>query len=110
METIFNDVARVIKNNTNKSIKNGISAIGLELGTITSSGLKVDNFKHVVKDYMVLEYLKLQDQYYTEYAGDDSHRHTIPTPSGLKPLSVGNRVLVATVGNNFVVIGRVTNA
>jgi len=110
VETLFNDIARAIKDNTNKTVGKVTSILGLELGTITSAGLKVDNFKYEAKDYMVLEHLKLQEQYTTEAAGVDVHSHNISTPSGLKPLTPGDRVLVATVGGDFVVIGRVTNA
>lgn len=115
METIFNEIARHIKDNTNKSIEKAV--LKLELGTITSSGLKVDNFKYVANEYMVLEYLKTENQYETNSAGVEIHdqgtqyhKHRFNIPSVLRPLSSGDRVLVATVDNNFVVIGRVSNA
>jgi hypothetical protein len=110
VETIFSEIAREIKGSTNKAIGKAISSLGLELGTITNSGLKVDNFKYEIKDYMVLEYLKVQDQYITEVAGETPHSHTLKTPNELKKLSVGHRVLVALVGDEFVVVGRVLNA
>jgi hypothetical protein len=110
VEAIFNELAREIKGSTNKAIGKAISSLGLELGTITGSGLKVDNFKYEIKDYMVLEHLKVQDQYTTEVAGEHPHSHVFKTPNELKKLSVGDRVLVAFVGDEFIVVGRVINA
>ncbi len=33
------------------------SGMSSELGTITSSGLKIDNFKHEIKDYLIADWL-----------------------------------------------------
>ena len=110
METIFNDIAREIKENTNKTVNKNISSLKLEFGTITSSGLKLDNFKYEIQDYKILDYLNLPNEYKTETAGEYSHEHVIKNPKELRPLSINDRVLVATVGSEFVVIGRVTNA
>lgn len=107
---IINELAREIKKSSKHEVKNIKNILGLELGTITSSGLKLDNFKYVVKDYMVLDYLKLNNMYAT--STKEQHSHTINTPSQLRRLSQGDRVLVALVsgGNELVVVGRVKNA
>ncbi|KEH84605.1 hypothetical protein Z966_p0060 (plasmid) [Clostridium novyi A str. NCTC 538] len=108
--TIFNELAREIKGSTNKDIGNALSSLRFGFGTITSSGLKLDNFKYEIKDYMMLDYLNLKDEYTTEIAGTYTHGHVFKTPDNLKALKEGDRVLVATVGNEFIVVGRVINA
>lgn len=105
---IFNDIARNLKGDTNKAINGAISSIGFELGTITSNGLKLDNFRYEIKDYMVLEYLKLDK---SNFSSTIDGLHNVSTPSQLKPLESGDRVLVASIGeSNFVIVGRVINA
>ncbi|HDK7162080.1 TPA: hypothetical protein PTV34_003446 [Clostridium botulinum] len=110
METIFNEIAREIKGNTNRAVNEAISYIGLDLATITSSGLKLDNFKYEIQDYMMLDYLKMKNEYNTETAGEHPHSHNLKIPKELKTLATGDRVLVALLGNEFVVVGRVMNA
>lgn len=110
METIFNEIAREIKSSTNKAVYNAISYIGLDLGTVTSTGLKLDNFKYEIQDYMMLDYLKMKNGYNTETAGEHCHSHNFKTPKELKPLGPGDRVLVTLLKNEFVVVGRVVNA
>ncbi|AWZ48383.1 hypothetical protein C3495_05925 [Clostridiaceae bacterium 14S0207] len=109
MET-FNELAREIRGSTNKAVNEALSYIGLDLGTITSSGLKLDNFKYEIQDYMILDYLKMGNEYNIEMAGEHPHNHVLKTPKELKPISVGDRVLVALLGSEFVVVGRVVNA
>lgn len=104
--TVFNELARDIKSDTNKAVGLGISNTELQFGTITVTGLKLDNFKNEVKDYMVLDYLKLEDEYSTETAGEHSHNHIIKVPERLKKLKIGDRVLIAQSGNEYIVIGR----
>ena len=106
MDTIFNEIARQMKDDISKTVNK--AALGLELGTITTTGLKIDNFKYVVSDYMVLEYLKTNTQYQTKTS--ENHSHAFNIPGALRPLAAGDRVLVATVNNNFLVIGRIANA
>jgi uncharacterized protein YebE (UPF0316 family) len=83
----FNGVARQIKANMNKKTNEALSITGCELGTITSTGLKLDSFKKEIKDYMVLDYLTINN--------------TTDLPNQLRPLSSGDRVLVATMGSNL---------
>ncbi|MDS1004919.1 hypothetical protein P9J83_15655 [Clostridium sporogenes] len=110
METIFNEIAREIKGNTNRAVSEAISYIGLDLGTVTSTGLKLDNFKYEIQDYMVLDYLKMKNEYNTETAGEHSHSHNFKMPKELKSLGPGDRVLVALLKNEFVVVGRIVDA
>lgn len=107
--TIFNELAREIKGSTNKAIDNALSSLEFGFGTITSSGLKLDNFKYEIKDYMMLDYLNLKDEYTTKAAGTYTHEHVFKTPDNLKPLKEGDRVLTITVGNEFIVVGRLKN-
>ena len=86
-----------------------------ELGTIVEGmGLKLDNFEPVIYNYQVNRILTDGEPYVTdtekvsggsgmaEYA---PHSHPVITPPQQLPLHVGDRVLVAPVGNgqNFVV-------
>lgn len=107
---IFNEVAREIKGNTNVAVNKATSYLGFDLGTITSSGLKLDNFRREIKDYMMLDYLKMKNEYNTETAGEYPHTHIFKTPEELRLIAPGDRVLVALLGNEFVVVGRVVNA
>ncbi|ASN68296.1 hypothetical protein 10S11_34 [uncultured Caudovirales phage] len=106
----FNEIARELNNNTNKVIGQALSTTGLTLGTIKSTGLKLDNFKYEIKNYLVLEHLKMKNEYNTEASGENPHKHILKTPQELKALDDGDRVLVALLGNEFVVVGRVVNA
>jgi hypothetical protein len=103
------------------------AGVTCELGTITSTGLKLDGFKHEIKNYLVSEHLTLDKTDFTETETDcndptptqcictngsgtmSAHNHQVKTPSQLGPLKNGDRVLVAPVnhGQDFVVIGRV---
>lgn len=107
MDNTVNEIARAVHGNTNDAIKGAIEGTGLTRGTITETGLLLDGFKHEFKDYEVLDYLKLEDSYTTESAGDSSHIHKIKTPTNLTKLKVKDRVLVAQFGADNVVIGRV---
>ena len=105
---VFNEIARTFHSNTNNAIEGAMFGTGLALGILTEDGLKLDNFKHIFKDYLVLDYLKLDDSYYTESASCTvSHRHEFKTPDHIQHLHVGDRVLVAQFGANNVIVGRV---
>ncbi|WP_238861051.1 hypothetical protein [Clostridium sp. YIM B02569] len=106
---VFYEIKRLMDSNTSGAIEGAIEGTGLTLGSITETGLKLDNFKHEFTDYMVLDYLKMEDNYYTESAGDPSHSHEIKTPSNLTRLNIGDKVLVAQFGADNVVIGRVVS-
>lgn len=104
------ELVRVLKDGTNEAINKGISGLGIEFGTITSTGLKIDNFKYEINDYKLLDYLKMDKDYFTktQAAGTDNHFHEVNTPEGLKPLKSGDRVIAAQIGTEFVIIGRVS--
>ncbi|MDG5852504.1 hypothetical protein [Clostridium beijerinckii] len=106
---VFNEIKRLMDSNTHGAIKGVIDGTGLTLGSITETGLKLDNFKHEFTDYMALDYLKMEDNHTTESAGNQSHSHEIRTPSNLTKLNVGDKVLVAQFGADNVVIGRVVS-
>ncbi|MCH4199284.1 MAG: hypothetical protein LKF87_03745 [Clostridium tyrobutyricum] len=87
----------------------GNTGFSMTLGTITATGLMIDNFRYEITDYMVLDYLTMNKEYFTDTntAGEDSHSHKVKTPDELKPLNVGDRVVVATIGAQNIIIGRV---
>lgn len=45
-----------LRNNSRDQLQEGLSGVALELGTITSSGLKLDRFKYEINDYMTAEF------------------------------------------------------
>lgn len=96
---IYNEIARELNQKINKNIKQHMMSTGIEIGVINSRGLKLDNFKYEIKDYSILDYLKNDKEYFTDTT---DHQH-------IKPLEVGDRVLVASCGNEFIVIGRIVN-
>lgn len=105
------DLVSVIHGNSreiaNKAV--GSSGFSMALGTITETGLVLDNFKYEITNYMVLDYLAMDKDYFTgtDVAGGEySHSHRVKTPDELKPLNVGDRVLVTTIGAQNIVIGR----
>lgn len=104
------ELARAMKDETNKSINSATTGLGVEFGTMTETGLQLDNFKSEITDYKVLDYLTINKDYFTNTnsAGEDSHSHSVITPDGLKPLKPGDRVLVSQIGAEFVIIGRVS--
>ncbi|MBV4447428.1 hypothetical protein KM799_12520 [Clostridium tyrobutyricum] len=87
----------------------GSSGFSMALGTITATGLMIDNFRYEITDYMVLDYLTMDKEYFTDTntAGEDSHSHKVKTPDELKPLNIGDRVVVATIGAQNIIMGRV---
>ncbi len=85
------------------------STLSAELGTITSSGLKLDRFKYEIQDYLVAEYLTVPADYMAQTDVADLHNHKVITPKELLPLSPGDRVLAIQVngGKDFIVVARV---
>lgn len=104
------DLARVVKDHTNESINGAISGIGVEFATMTDTGLKLDNFKYEINDYKVLDYLRMDKDYFTQTnsAGEDNHSHKVATPDALRPLKAGDRVIVAQIGSELIIMGRVS--
>jgi hypothetical protein len=105
---VFNDIKRIMDGNTNNSINAAMFGSGLSLGILTETGLLLDNFKYEFTDYLVLDYLKLEDSYNTQVTSCTvSHSHEFKTPDHIKKLKVGDRVLVAQFGADNVIVGRV---
>ena len=104
---IYNEIARSLNQKTKRNLKQHMMSTGIEIGVISSSGLKLDNFKYEIKDYSILDYLKIDKEYLADTDSID-HQHKVKTPSYLKPLEAGDRVLVALRGNEFIVIGRIS--
>ena len=112
LNSVINDIARSVNTNINRSINESQYGTGISLGTITETGLNVDSVKqeYTKGDYFILDNLKNPESITTESAsGPESHKHTIRTPDNQKPIKVGDRVLVAVIGVNAVIIGRVSN-
>ena len=108
MSDVFNEIARITNSNTNNAVNTATLSTGNVLGTLTETGLLLDNFKYEFTDYLVLDYLKLNDSYRTENTSCTvSHSHEYKTPDHIQHLHVGDRVLVAQFGANNVIIGRV---
>lgn len=103
-------LARTIYDKGHETAKNVVknTGISLDFGTVTSTGLKLDSFKYEINDYMILDYLTLDKDYFTQTDNSDDHSHKVVTPEGLKPLKAGDRVLTAQVGSETVILGRVS--
>ncbi|MZK53683.1 hypothetical protein [Clostridium beijerinckii] len=104
---IFDEIARTVNNNTHKSIAKSLVGIGLTLGTFNGDSLTLDNFDQEITDYLILDILNLGDSYSTEESND--HTHEFNTPEPLKSIKNGDRVLVAEIGSDCVIIGRVSH-
>lgn len=103
--------------------KEGESPQVIDFGTITAGGgLQPDSFKAVIPNgsYTVLRHLKLgksgeemtvtkMDSEAGESEGDAQtippHEHSVPVPDGLQGMQAGDRVLLAWVQNEAVIIG-----
>ena len=54
----FNEIAVSLKDKMQKQVGKGVTGLSCELGTITATGgLKLDNFKHEIRDYLVADWL-----------------------------------------------------
>lgn len=82
----------------------------MELGTIQPDlSLRLDRFPIPIPvgDYLVCRHLTLPDPLVTTeeaLVGDLRHTHVVPRPEQLAPLTPGDRVLVAWVDDDPVVI------
>ena len=111
--SIINDIARSVNNKVNNSINAAQYGTGFSMGTVTETGLNVDSIRQEYPkgDYWILDNLKNTETITTESAnGPESHSHIIKTPNNQLPIKVGDRVLVALMGVNAVIIGRISNA
>lgn len=53
----FDIIARSLRAGMQMQADEMLSGVPAELGTITETGLKLDNFKHEVQDYLVADFL-----------------------------------------------------
>jgi hypothetical protein len=104
---IFNEVVRKMHENTHKSIANSLFGVGLTLGTFNGDSLTLDNFNKPITDYLILDILNLGESYSTEESDNHTHKFNIPGP--LRTIKAGDRVLVAEIGVECVIIGRVSH-
>ncbi len=79
---VFEDVVRMAHKGMADKINEAMFDTGIVLGTLTDTGLQVDNFKHEINDYKQLENENIT-------------------------LSSGDRVLVAVFGADYIIIGKV---
>lgn len=119
----FGRMAKLLDDRMQDHARQSLTWVPALLGTITSSGLKLDIYKHEITDYLVSEHLTLDLPDFTTTESDGAHTqpgasyggehsHQVVTPSKLRPLGVGDRVLVQPVNNGqtFVIVARVVSA
>lgn len=102
---------------------NGMNPLALDFGLINGDySLKCNNFAKPIprSDYSVCEKLTLgpagghltetlsDGKHDGHTGGDGSHAHTIKIPPKLRSIGPGDRVLVAWIQNEAVVVDRVT--
>jgi hypothetical protein len=130
------ELASVIDLRITDKANNALSGVPCELGTLTATGLKLDNFKHEIQDYLIADWLvKLQFPAFsfigTETRPVDQQGNELPGASTssltrfdfnakvvdgvrleLKPkLQAGDRVLAVPVngGQDTVIIAKVVS-
>lgn len=124
-------LASAIQSSFSKHTKQAVDGLGAVLGTITATGLKLDDFKHEIQDYLVAELpgllsmprhmfkgtsTRAQEPYWEDKTMDTSYYFdeteiedvNLQLDKGLKP---GDRVLAVRVnsGNDVVVVCRVVS-
>lgn len=107
----YKEIFSVFEQTSKRNSRYATMGIGAELGTITSRmELKLDNFKHPIRDYLVAEYLTLGNSF-SRTSTEENHSHNVPTPSKMRALSPGDRVVVLLVngGQEHVVVARVVS-
>ncbi|MNJ35440.1 hypothetical protein D3C77_301770 [compost metagenome] len=57
MNDPFEEVAKSLKGQIAKGAGEALAGVSAELGTITETGLKLDNFKDEIQDYLVADFL-----------------------------------------------------
>ena len=88
-------LAGLLHSRMGRTVKKGTSLPPLELGTITANmGLQVDGLPAPLADYMVSRHLTL----------DSIEEPGVVIPEKLRSLRAGDRVLVAWVSNNPIIV------
>ncbi|MFB4332702.1 hypothetical protein [Paenibacillus sp. CR_12] len=122
----YGQLASSLYASLNKQTRQAMGGVGAVLGTITSTGLKLDDFKHELQDYMVAElpgmlFLPRYTAAGTATLGGQQQEMTFDVEEnevedtlfelgkGLKP---GDRVLAVRVnsGNDVVVVCKVVSS
>lgn len=122
----YGQLASSLYASLNKQTRQAMGGVGAVLGTITSTGLKLDDFKHELQDYMVAELTGMltlprytaagtatlggQQQGMTFDVEENEVEDTLfELGKGLKP---GDRVLAVRVnsGNDVVVVCKVVSS
>lgn len=116
----FSEIASIIKKEARRETGKALEWVPALLGTITKTGLKLDIYKHEIRDYLVSHHLTLNEPDFTHTETDGAHGqpdagfggahvNQVITPTELLPLHPGDRVLVIPVNNGqtFVVVARV---
>jgi len=122
----YGQLASSLYASLNKQTRQAVSGIGAVLGTITSTGLKLDDFKHEMPDYMVAELPGLlsmprytakgivtlggqQQNMVFDMEENEIEDTRLELGKGLKP---GDRVLAVRVngGNDVVVVCKVVSS
>ena len=99
---IFDEIARTVNDNTLKSITKSLFGVGLTLGTFNGNSLKLDNFDQEITDYLILDLLNQESAYETQESSGHTHKFNTSIKSE-------DRVLVAEIGDDCVIIGRVSH-
>lgn len=101
----FNDIAKMLHNTGRMHAKNAATSVGLSLGTITDSGVLLDDFEEEITNYLVADYLNIPSDV---MAKSTDNAVSVKTPAQLLPLQTGDRVIVAPVngGHDFVILAR----
>ena len=105
---IVNEIARQLNNNVDEAIGAAQYGTGISLGTVTETGLAVDSIKGEYQkgDYWILDNLNNPEEITSEIS--NNHSHSIKLPANQSKIKPGDRVLVAVLGVNAVIIGRVS--
>lgn len=121
----YGQLASALFSSVGKHTKQALGGVGAVLGTITGTGLKLDDFKHEFQDYMVAELPGLfsvprhnvngtaasaeHNWGETSFDFQETEIEDVSLKLALKP---GDRVLVVQVngGNDVVVVCKVVSA
>lgn len=105
----YKKLANTIEERMKNHAQQAILGMPAELGKITATGLKLDRFKYEIQDYLLADYLTMEEPDFTVTEETSEHTHQVKTPPQLSKLKIGDRVLAVPVnnGNDVVIIARV---
>ena len=102
----------MLMNSQMKNIMKRNTGITLELGTINNDmGLSVASLGNAIPkgDYMVSLHLS-QESLEIETSTEEEHEHVVSLPANLRGLQAGDRVIVAWVGTEPIVVDVVVSS